>query len=594
MLDPRLYRAAFAPLLLAAVVAAFSLVDRPRPIQTTLAPDVFDGPHAFATLRSLAAEFPARRPGSAGDERLARLVALRLRSSFCEGGGACEAVRLHRFDARTIDGQRTLLTVAATRLGQPGPGLVVVAHRDAAGRTAAAELSGTAALLELARVFGGRQTKRTLTLVSTSGGSGGAAGARELAGALPPENRSPDAVLVLGDLASARIRKPWVMPWSSAARLAPNRLRRSVEAAVRSETGQEAGGVHAGTQFARLAFPFALGEEGPLNAAGLPAVLLQASGQRGPGAGAPVSAAHLRVFGRAALRSIDALDNGPDVSSGPSARIAMRNKVLPPWVVRMLVAALLLPALLAGVDGFARARRRHAPVAAWLRWLVVLAVPLVAVAALARFMGATGLLGAAPRGAVRAGIVPVDGVALAVLGVAFALGCLAVRPLSRMLGVPTRPEGPGPAAAVGLATVALAVAVWAANPFAAALLVLPAHVWLLVAAPELRLRRGAGLVAAVLALVPVAAVLAVFAGAVGASAAQLPWSVLLLVAGGQIGLLALLATCAAGACGVAAARLALVRRPEEASATSPSVRGPLGHAGPGSLGGTDSAIRIRR
>ena len=43
MLDTRLYRAAFVPLVLALLVAAFALGERPRPIGTTLAPDAFDG-----------------------------------------------------------------------------------------------------------------------------------------------------------------------------------------------------------------------------------------------------------------------------------------------------------------------------------------------------------------------------------------------------------------------------------------------------------------------------------------------------------------------------------------------------------------------
>ena len=36
----------------------------------------------------------------------------------------------------------------------------------------------------------------------------------------------------------------------------------------------------------------------------------------------------------------------------------MRN-VLPDWAVRMLIGTLLLPALLAALDGWFRARRRH-------------------------------------------------------------------------------------------------------------------------------------------------------------------------------------------------------------------------------------------
>ncbi|MCW2968731.1 MAG: hypothetical protein JWM71_2503, partial [Solirubrobacteraceae bacterium] len=170
VLDPRLYRAAFVPLLFALVIAAFSLVDRSRPIQTTLAPDAFDGAHAFATLQGLAAQDPVRRPGDAGDQRLARVVEKAFRSAFCPRTGAargCSAVSVRDISGRTIDGKRDLETVMATRLGNPGPGVVVVAHRDAAGTGAQAELSGTAALLELARVFAGRSTRRTLTLVST-------------------------------------------------------------------------------------------------------------------------------------------------------------------------------------------------------------------------------------------------------------------------------------------------------------------------------------------------------------------------------------------------------------------------------------------
>ena len=54
---PRITRALVGALL-ALVVAAFSLVDRPRPLQTTLAPDAFDGPRAFSTLQRLAGRFP--------------------------------------------------------------------------------------------------------------------------------------------------------------------------------------------------------------------------------------------------------------------------------------------------------------------------------------------------------------------------------------------------------------------------------------------------------------------------------------------------------------------------------------------------------
>src|SRR3954453_18291489 len=170
MLDPRLYRVAFVPVLLALLVAAFSLQDRPRAIGTTLSPDSFDGLKAQQTLSDLARRFPDRRPGSAGDEALARVVAQTLRR---EVPGTVEE---HRYRGKTVDGERNLVDVVATRPGAPGPGLVGVppgarlvvgAHPDAAKTGSATELSATAALLELARVAADARLRRTIPFIST-------------------------------------------------------------------------------------------------------------------------------------------------------------------------------------------------------------------------------------------------------------------------------------------------------------------------------------------------------------------------------------------------------------------------------------------
>lgn len=597
MLDPRLYRAAFAPILLALVVAAFSLVERPAALRAAVAPDAFNGPRAFQTLRGLATSFPDRRPGSDGDSALAEKVATELRRTFCDGAGdACDAVQTRTASGRTVDGERDLETVVATRLGAPGPGLMVVAHRDATAAPAEAELSATAALIELARVFRGRRTSRTLTMVSAGGGTGGHAGVAELLDAMPAGNPRPAAVVVLGDMASVNTRRPWVLPWSTDARLAPIQLRRTAETALRAEAGGDPGQPRGIAQLARLAFPFALREEGRFNAAGLPAVTISATGERGPDAGAAVSEQRLTGFGRAALRTIVALD-GTDEVPPPSAEVVLLSKVLPPWVVRLLVAVLLLPMLVAAVDGLARVRRRKAPVAVWLRWLAALAVPFAATLLVARLLGATGLIDDAPSGAVAAGRVPVDAVALATIALVFVLAVLAVRPLQRLVG--SRPEDApaverdagGPAAALTLLITGLAIAVWVANPFAAAIIVLPAHLWMLVAVPEVRLGRGAALALVLAALAPAAVVLAVFASATGASIVQLPWLLVLLVAGGGVGIPALLALCVLGACAVGAFRLALLPAAGEAPpAPAESIRGPMGYAGPGSLGGTESGF----
>lgn len=582
MLDTRVYRAAFAPAVLALVLMAFSLIDRPRPLQTTLAPDAFSGERAFQRLGELAREYPERRPGSAGDEALAADLAGTMR-------GAGLTVSVDRASGSTIDGKRTLTTVSGTRTGRPGPGIVVVAHRDAAGSGAEAELSGTAALEELVRVFAGRSVKRSLTLVSTSGGSGGAAGAEAVARRL--RGSRVDAVIVLGDLASATIRKPWVQPWSDGPRLAPMRLRRTVEAALRAETGQDPGGQRATRQLARLAFPFALGEEGRFNAAGLPAVTISASGERGPSAGAPVSADHLRVFGRATLRTITALDNGPSLRAGPGPEVTTQRKVLPGWSVRLFVGALLLPVLLAAIDGLARVRRRHEPVGVWVRWLAALVAPFALAAFVARMLGAGGAVDA-PGAALAGTALGVNVGALAGVGAAFVVGAGLVRPLRWIMGVRGAPDGSGPVAAVGVTMALLALVTWIVNPYAALLVVVPAHLWLL--APESRLRRVPAVLIALLGLLPIAGVLAVYSGALGLAIGDLPWSLVLLVAGGGVGALSLLGICVFGACGVAALRLAGREREEDVVLPPGTLlRGPIGHVGQGTIGGTQSGLRVR-
>src|SRR3954451_16887840 len=195
MLDARIYRAALVPVLLAVIVCAFSLQDQPPAIVTTLAPDAFSGPRATRELRTLAAAYPRRRAGDAADAALARRIADTFR-----GMEPAYEVSTPTFSGETIDGRRTLTTVLARQVGAPGPELVVVAHRDAAARGAQAELSGTAAMLEIARVVAGGRLRRTVTFVSTSGGSGGAAGARDLVHRL--SGNPIDAVLVLGDVGS--------------------------------------------------------------------------------------------------------------------------------------------------------------------------------------------------------------------------------------------------------------------------------------------------------------------------------------------------------------------------------------------------------
>lgn len=592
MADPRIYRAALIPVLFALVLLAFSLENRPRPLTTSLQASDFAGDRAFARTYGsggLADRFPNRRPGSAGDDGLAAAV----ESQFRAAQGF--RVRSITRDGETIDGTRSLRTIIAERPGRIDERIVVVAHRDAAGPRADAELSATAVLLELARVFGApRRTQRTLTLVSTSGGSGGAAGAAALA----DELHGPVAgILVLGDLASRTVRAPLVAPWSTGLGSTPLRLRATLLESLRRETGASPRQPRALSQFARFAMPAAYGEQGVLLARGLPAVMLSIGGDRPPPATAPISSARLEELGRAALRTVTALDEAPGgepVSPQASSRdLAFSRKVLPGWAVRMFTGSLLLAPLIVVVDALAARRRARDPLLRWLRWTLAGALVALVAALFAIALGAVGLLSATPATAVAPQALPAQVPALLAVGLVLVLAWLWLRPaLLRLTGSTGDPTSPAAGVAVLLVALVATILVWVANPYAAAALAPGLHVWLFALAPELRMRRALRLGLVLVALVPVALVAVVVVRSLGLGALDGAWQLLLVVAGGHMSLLGLLAWCLLAGCAAGAVMIA-VHSGAAAAGDEPAItmRGPRSYAGPGSLGGTRSALR---
>lgn len=589
MLNLRVYRAAFVPALLAAVITAFSLGSPPRAATTSLAPDAFQGSRAFGSLRELAAAYPARRPGGPGDEALARNVAAQMRSTGLQ-------VSSQRFSAQTIDGERTVTNVVGVRPGSlTSRRIVVIAHRDAAAPGSDAELSGTAAMLELARVYAGRELRRTLVLVSTSGGSGGDAGAREFA-------RHPggpvDAVLVLGDLGGTTLRGPQVVPWSSAEGISSIELQRTVQLAVHQETGLPERGPSSLSQWTRLAVPLTVGEQGEVVPQGLPAVLLSASGERGPAAERAVTEFRLNSFGRAALRAITALDGRHGGPLNVRAAVLSGPNVLPSWSVFLLVGTLLLPVFVTAIDAFARASRRRQPMGAWVAWTATSALPFLLAAGVALLLGVTGLLPAAPHAPVANGAAAFGAAGWVCLIVVVLVGVAAVPVRRYLLGALSLRADSGPVgdsigagAAILLLVAVVAIGVWIANPFAAALLVPGAHIALFVAAPEVRLRRWVALALVALAALPGLLVLAYFTKQFGLSVGQVPPTALQVVAGAHFGIVGLLGwsyVLGALCCLIV---VAASQRPLDVEPPVVVTRGPRSYAGPGSLGGTESALR---
>jgi hypothetical protein len=226
------------------------------------------------------------------------------------------------------------------------------------------------------------------------------------------------------------------------------------------------------------------------------------------------------------------------------------------------------------------------------------AAPFAAAALFARVLGATGSV-VAPAAPVPPTALSIDGgAARAVLAVSlfFALGWLCWPLLLRRLGLAPLPDAQLAGLATALVLHVLCAVAWVANPYTALLLLVPAHVALLLASPQLRPRPKGALALVALGALPLALVGAFYAHELGLGPARVAWMAVLLLAGGHIGVPASIFWSLILGCGVAAVRVALSSgRPrqehEQGGETVVTIRGPLTYAGPGSLGGTESALR---
>ncbi len=619
MLDPRIYRMGLMVVVVAVIVVAFSLGNQAAPLSASLVPDSFNGQNAYNTMQSLAGEYPDRPPGSYGDNQIADYVASSLKQDGFLTGRTV-------FTAQTVDGPRTVQTVTGTLAGTNPGTIVVVAHRDST-RTdrsgSPAELSGTGVLLELARDLAAQTQQRTVVLASTSA-SVGAAGAQQLARTLPGQI---DAVIVLGDMTGLQVRSPIVVPWSDSQLVAPPLLRNTVASAISEQANLSPTSESLGGQFLHLAFPLAATEQRPFADSGEPAVLVSTSGARLPAPDEPTSQAQIAGFGRAVLETVTALGAGPNVP-GPSSYLSMHGELIPVWAVRLLVLALILPVLLATIDGLARARRRGYRVARWVVWVLTACIPFALAALAVVALQLTGVIEAAPPGPVGGAAITLTSRAVAILA---GLACLiavafAVRwALGRRLwsprpadadptdAVPIHAErangrahrhgggrgaisddaaSPGAAAAFLLVMCSVTLVIWVENPYAAALIVPALHVWMWIVAPEQRLRTPWAVLLFLIGLVPGVLAAYYYAAVLGLGPATGAWNAVLMLAGGDVSLMAALEWSVVLGCVVSLAlmivRIARQPRPAEAPVTT---RGPITYAGPGSLGATGSAVR---
>ena len=579
-----MYRAAFVPALLAVVLAMFSLESRPRPLAQGLAADVlFEGELAAASAAQIAGRYRDRRAGRPGDRAAGTLVARELR----QRGFSVES------DHFTHAG-RPLVNVMGRRAGRSRSQVVIVGARDARGvPDVSGSAADTAALLGLARAFEGRPTERTLLLASVDGSTLGDVGAERLARRLG-DQELVQAVLVVSDLGSRERRGSLVVAWSNDTGRAGIGLQRTVADSIREELDEEVGATGWIGQVFRLAFPLGIGAQGVFLEQGFESVRISGSGEL-PGGG-QLDQDVLGGLGRATLRAVTALDAGPRPAHGPGSYVTAVSQVMPGWVIQLLAIAFLLPFLVASVDAFARARRRHVAVGPWFRWLGTWIAPFLAALAAAGLLTLAGATPEPPPNPVPPSDNPLDGAAAGVLlgvAAAAALAYLVARALSRRSGDLTSPAEPGAASALALVAAGAALLLWLVNPYAALVAVPPAHLWMLATLVDPGPPRRARIAMVAVGLLPLLLVALYHLIVLRMDPITGVWYLLLLVSGGAVELsLALLACVGLGCLAATAAIVRATPDPEPPPAEErPTVFGPGAHAGPGALGGTESALR---
>jgi hypothetical protein len=574
LIEPRIYRAAFLPALLAAFIAMFSLETQPRALPPASPADVlFEGTTAANTVRSIVSRAPDRRAGTQGDARTAeRLVNAFKRLGF--------TTTIDRFE----DDGAELTNVVGTRPGLSRRRVVLVAARDALSvPDATGSGADTAALLEVARVLEGRAARKTIVLASVDGAGRGHAGARRLGRVLRDSTGRIDAVIVVSNLGAPKNRRTLLVDWSNDSARGGLGLRRTAANALRNEVGEDGGGPGSPpAQLARLAFPVGIGAQSVLLGDGFPAIRISGSGELAPAIGEraleDLDPERYEEFGRSVLRLLFTLDEQPPPAGRePEAYITVTGRVAPEWAVSLLAITLILPVLVASIDAFARARRRREAVLPWLAWLAGGIVPFGVGLALAELLVLTGLAENAPPAPLDPSQAELDTAAIAsvaAVALTIALAWMLIRSrVLRRASAPPDPAAAGAGVAVALVLSGFAIVTWVVNPFTALALVLPLHLWALAVLTGARARTRAWLVAA--GLLPAALIVATYAIHLRMGPLEGGWYLFLLVTGHHVGLGSALLGCVA--LGVLASVIAIViaraRSGEEPPPRTPGRRG---------------------
>jgi hypothetical protein len=387
------------------------------------------------------------------------------------------------------------------------------------------------------------------------------------------------------------------VPWSNGSERVSIGLERTVAESLRQELRSELDATGAPGQLARLSFPVGIGPQGVLLERGYDALRISGSGELPPEGGGEledVAEERLGALVRASLRTVTAVEQGPPPEHGPDSYVTAVSQVMPGWVLAALGLTLILPALVGSVDAVARARRRKEPLLRWVRWLGAQVLPFVVALVLVELLAWAGATPEPPSAPVAPELNPLDTPALIVLAsTAFVTALLwaAARYLvARGEPVLEDKTAPGAACVICLALSTTLLLLWLVNPYAALVFMPALHLWLLATIVDPGPSRRARLVLVAAGLFLPLLVSLYYMLDLSLDPLAAAWYLLLLLVGGQVGVPTALVGCLL--LGLLTAVVGVARgRPDPERDVGPTLRGPAGYAGPGSLGGTESALR---
>ena len=435
----------------------------------------FNGNSAATKAASLLSLPDGRGPGSPGDLAAAGWV----RQQLDQLG---YRVSVQNFAADLPDQANVPMRNVIGYLPGRRPELIaVIAHHDGTGTGADDNASSLGVMVELAAELKPLAHERGLVFVSTDGGTSGGQGAIEFDRRWPLAAHVESAI-VLDSVAAPRGDPIQVVIRPDVPRGTSPTLVRTARSAIARATGQTPVLPGLLDQLSGLAIPYALNEQGPLIARGMPAVTLTAGPPPDPNAGfSSYDPNQLADVGNSTANLVTQLDGATTIDPGGRPDLFLGTRTVRGWLAQLALVALFAPPLACVLDMTARCRRRRlplAPAAAALAWrMLTFSTLLVALWLLPALPGnlASGL-NVAPRP---------DAIGITWTGILLAAmaGAATWRFAAGPRLVPRQPVAGGERTA-GLVAGMLGMCfagtlLVAVNPFALILVLPAAHLWLL-------------------------------------------------------------------------------------------------------------------